>query len=83
MTLRLDISEIAGAFPAYRVAVVRAHGLRIAPGRPPGVAALVAEVEREVLARWGTAQPSEIPEVAAWREAYKGFGWCLSLKPSA
>lgn len=74
MSLTLDISEIAGDFPAYRVALVRADGLAIEPGRPPGVAALVAEVEREVLARWGEAQPSEIPEVAAWRDAYKDFG---------
>jgi len=72
--LVLDISEIAEAFPDYRVALVRADELCVPAHRSPALAALVETVEEEVRAEWGEAQPSEIPEVAAWRNAYKGFG---------
>lgn len=74
MPLVLDIGAIADDFPTYRVAVVRADALAIPAETPPALAAEVAETERAVAAEWGEAAPSEIPEIAAWRDAYKGFG---------
>src|ERR1700752_714755 len=70
----LSIAEIADAFPQYRVPVVVAEGLAIAPERPAALDALIAEREAAARAQWGGAELSQIPGVAAWRAAYKGFG---------
>ena len=72
--MRVSIAEIADPFPSYRVAVVVAEGLAIAPDRPPSLDALIAEREAAARAEWGATELSQIPGVAAWRAAYKGFG---------
>lgn len=72
--MQVSIADIAGAFPDYRVAVVVAEGLAIAPERPPALDALIAEREEAARARWGGTELSQIPGIAAWRAAYKGFG---------
>jgi DNA/RNA-binding domain of Phe-tRNA-synthetase-like protein len=74
MPLELSIAEIRDRFPAFRVAVVVAEDLRIAEARSPELEALVADREAECRAAWGRVELAEIPGVAAWRTAYKGFG---------
>ena len=70
----LTIAELLPRFPAYRVALVVAEGLALETARPPELAALIAGVEAEVGEAWGERPSGEIPEIRAWREAYKGFG---------
>ena len=72
--MQISIAEIAGKFPDYRVAFVVAEGLTIAPERPPALDALIAEREAAARATWGGMELSQIPGIAAWRAAYKGFG---------
>ena len=72
--MRVSIAEIVEAFPAYRVAFVVAEGLTIVPERPSALDALIAEREAAARAEWGSTELSQIPGVAAWRAAYKGFG---------
>src|SRR3954451_16531014 len=74
MTVALSIADIAEAFPEYRVAFVVAEGLTIAPERPAALDALIAAREAEARAKWGGTELSQIPGIAAWRAAYKGFG---------
>jgi DNA/RNA-binding domain of Phe-tRNA-synthetase-like protein len=72
--LQISITDITHAFPDYRVAVVVAEGLTIAPERPPALDVLIAAREQVARAQWGGTELSQIPGVAAWRAAYKGFG---------
>lgn len=72
--MHIDISEIAGEFTDFRVAVVVAERIEIEPGRTPELAALIAEREAACRAAWGGMELSEIPGVAAWRKAYRAFG---------
>lgn len=72
--MKLDISNIAVAFPDFRVAAVVAEGLSIAPQRSPELAAHIAQTEAACRARFGGMELSEIPGVAAWRRAYRAFG---------
>jgi len=72
--LQISIADITSAFPDYRVAAVVAEGLTIAPERPAALEALIAAREEAARARWGGMELAQIPGVAAWRAAYKGFG---------
>lgn len=72
--MHISIADITNAFPDYRVAVVVAEGLAIAPDRPAALDALIAQREAAARAAWGGTELSQIPGVAAWRAAYKGFG---------
>ena len=72
--MQIDISDIAGSFPEFRVAVVIARGLAIRPERPSDLDALIATSEAAARERWKGLELSEIPGVAAWRKAYRAFG---------
>jgi DNA/RNA-binding domain of Phe-tRNA-synthetase-like protein len=72
--LQISIADITNAFPDYRVAFVVAENLAIAPERPAALDALIAEREAAARARWGGTELAQIPGIAAWRAAYKGFG---------
>jgi DNA/RNA-binding domain of Phe-tRNA-synthetase-like protein len=72
--LQISIADITNAFPDYRVAFVVAENLAIAPERPAALDTLIAEREEAARARWGGTELSQIPGIAAWRAAYKGFG---------
>src|SRR4051794_16323949 len=72
--LQISIADLTNAFPDYRVAFVVAESLTIAPERPAALDALIAEREDAARARWGGTELSQIPGIAAWRPAYKGFG---------
>lgn len=72
--MQISIADITKAFPDYRVAVVVAENLSIAPERPAALDALIAAREAAARAQWGATELSAIPGIAAWRAAYKGFG---------
>jgi DNA/RNA-binding domain of Phe-tRNA-synthetase-like protein len=72
--LQISIAGITSAFPDYRVAFVVAEGLTIAPERPAALDQLIAEREAAARTRWSGTELSQIPGIAAWRAAYKGFG---------
>ena len=72
--MRISIADITNAFPDYRVAFVIAEGMTIASERPAALDALIAEREAAARERWGGVELSQIPGIAAWRAAYKGFG---------
>lgn len=72
--MQISIAGIAEDFPAYGVAFVVAEGLAIAPERPGALDALIAEREVAARERWSGTELSQIPGIAAWRAAYKGFG---------
>ncbi len=74
MSLSLSIAELLPRFPDFRCAVVLAEGLAIPPERSPALDALIARREADCRTRWEGTELSEIPGVAAWRAAYKGFG---------
>ena len=74
MPIDVSIADIAENFPDYRVAVVMAEKLAIAPERPPGLAALIAAREAAARTAWAGHELAQIPGIAAWRRAYKGFG---------
>jgi DNA/RNA-binding domain of Phe-tRNA-synthetase-like protein len=70
----LSIEALTERFPQFRVAFVVAEPLAIAPGRSARLAAEIAAAQEECGRRWRGMELSAIPEVAAWRSAYKGFG---------
>ena len=72
--MKIDISEIAADFPAFRVAVVVAEGLVIADGRSSVLESEIAAREAACRTRWGGSELSQIPGIAAWRKAYRQFG---------
>jgi DNA/RNA-binding domain of Phe-tRNA-synthetase-like protein len=69
----LSIHELVERFPDFRVAFVFAEPLTIG-ARSLLLSKDIAEAEQECRRRWGGFELSAIPEVAAWRVAYKGFG---------
>ncbi len=71
---RLSIEDLTQRFPLFRVAFVFAEPLTIAPQRSAALAEEMAAAEGQCRRRWGRMELSAIPEVAAWRAAYKGFG---------
>ncbi|WP_342360746.1 B3/B4 domain-containing protein [Terrarubrum flagellatum] len=74
MCTALSIAEIAPRFPKARIAFVFARNLDITTARPPELDALIAKREADCRTRWSGVELSQIPGIAAWREAYKGFG---------
>jgi DNA/RNA-binding domain of Phe-tRNA-synthetase-like protein len=72
--IELSISELVPRFPDFRVAVVVAEGLELRTERAQALDRLIAEREASSRARWADKELSEIPGIAAWRAAYKGFG---------
>lgn len=70
----LSIEEVLERFPDYRVALVVARDLAIPDHSPPQIADYVSSAERAIIEDWGDRPVSEITEVAAWRQTYKGFG---------
>jgi DNA/RNA-binding domain of Phe-tRNA-synthetase-like protein len=71
---KLSIEALTERFPEFRVAFVLAEPLAINAARSPQLARDIADAEETCRRRWGGMELSAIPEVAAWRSAYKGFG---------
>jgi DNA/RNA-binding domain of Phe-tRNA-synthetase-like protein len=74
MTLSASIGEVVSRFPRFRAAFVVAENLSLAPERSAELDDLVREREEESRRRWAGCELDDIPGVAAWRAAYKGFG---------
>ncbi len=72
--MNIDISEIAGDFPGFQVAVIVATGLDIPESRPSGLSDFIALAEAAVRNRYNGQALSEIPGIAVWRHAYRRFG---------
>jgi DNA/RNA-binding domain of Phe-tRNA-synthetase-like protein len=70
----LSVSELVPRFPNFRVAVVVVEGLELRTERTEALDRLIAEREEASRERWADKELSEIPGIAAWRAAYKGFG---------
>ena len=68
-----SIEDIAQRFPDFRVAFLIAEPLTVG-ARGAELASAIAAAETECRRRWSGMELSAIPEVAAWRSAYKGFG---------
>lgn len=71
--MHLDIREVSVPFPAFRVGVVVAGDLTIA-ARSPELDALITARQSATRTLWGGRELGDIPAIAAWRLAYKGFG---------
>ena len=70
---QLSIEDLTERFPEFRVAFILAEPLTVAP-RGPRLGEDIAAAEDACRRRWGGMELAAIPEVAAWRAAYKGFG---------
>lgn len=72
--MRLDLSDLLPRFPEFRVAALVVTDMRVPAMRPPALDAEIAAREAACRAAWGGRELADIPGVAAWRVAYKGFG---------
>jgi len=71
--LSVEVDErVFAANPGYVAAVVLAEGIGNGPGDDAS-SALLAEVERELLAR-GLERAADDPHIAEWRAAFSRFG---------
>ena len=70
----LDISDVSGSFPAFRVALVVVDGLAIPAGRPPLLEAFIEETVARVARDLAGIDLADVPELKAWRQTYRGFG---------
>src|SRR2546423_1477423 len=71
MSLSISISDVAHAFPAYRVAFVVAEDLSIHSERPPTLDKLIAEREQVARARWNGTELSQKPGEVVYADATK------------
>jgi DNA/RNA-binding domain of Phe-tRNA-synthetase-like protein len=69
----LDIEEVIGSFPSFRVALVVAEAPTIATARTPTLEAVIADIEAQATRDLGSVELADIPELKCWREAYKAF----------
>lgn len=65
--------QIVERFPSIVGGVLVADGVRNGPA-PAELVAAFEEEQRAVLARLGDTPLSEVPSLAAWRRAFRGFG---------
>lgn len=72
--MRFTVTDIVEQFPAYRVGVVVATGLRIPPAYSAALEREVSEAEASAARVLDGVALAEVPELRAWREAYKAFG---------
>jgi len=70
----LDISEVAGNFPAFRVALVVVDALVIPAERPPMLEAFIDETAARVARDLAGLDLADVAELKAWRQAYRAFG---------
>jgi DNA/RNA-binding domain of Phe-tRNA-synthetase-like protein len=72
--ISLDIAEVAGNFPAFRVALVVADALVIPAVRSPRLEAFVEETAARVARDLAGVELANVAELKAWRQAYRAFG---------
>jgi DNA/RNA-binding domain of Phe-tRNA-synthetase-like protein len=73
-SVSLDISEVTGNFPRFRVALVVVDGLIIPVERPQALAAFVEDTTAQVARYLAGVELADIEELKAWRQAYRAFG---------
>ena len=66
-------SDVLALRPDYRALLIVATGIRGGPTDAASDAALLA-AEEGVRRRLSGEPPESLPEIAAWREAFLGFG---------
>jgi len=66
-------SDVLERFPSTIGGVIEATGVTNGP-TPPGLADAFGAEQAAVLARIGATPLSELPELAAWRRVFRGFG---------
>ena len=66
-------AAVLGRFPTIRGGVILAEGLRGGP-TPPALRDTFQGEQQAVLARIGDTPLAELPSLAAWRSAFRGFG---------
>ena len=69
-----DIRDVLPDFPTFRVALLVASPLAIPASRSPAIEDYVARAEADAAAGLGEAALADLPELAAWRAAYRAFG---------
>jgi DNA/RNA-binding domain of Phe-tRNA-synthetase-like protein len=74
MPVAVTIAELTEHFPSFEAAVLVAEHLDVPAVRPAGLDAVIREREEACRSRWGGTDLSQIPGIAAWRNAYKAFG---------
>jgi hypothetical protein len=67
LALKLVIADLTPNFPDFRVALVVAEGLTIAPDRSATLKSEIADAEARRREPWSRVELSAIPGVAAWR----------------
>ena len=72
--ISLDISDVLPAFPGFRVALLVAAPLAIPTARSATVEDYISRAEAEASASLGEAALADLPELMAWRAAYRAFG---------
>ena len=72
--MHFSLMEITASFPAARVAAVVFEGGAILPARSARLSHIIGEIESAARERFSGLELSQIPGVAAWRAAYRGFG---------
>jgi DNA/RNA-binding domain of Phe-tRNA-synthetase-like protein len=66
-------AEVTGLCPGYAALLIVADG--VTPGPTDAASdALLAAAERRAAGRLAGRAPEELPEVSAWRDAYRAFG---------
>ncbi len=70
----LDISEVAGNFPRFRVALVVVEGLVIPAESPPALEAFVEETAAQAARDLAGMELADIADLQVWRQAYRAFG---------
>ena len=73
-SMMLDIGDVLPAFPDFRVALLVAAPLAIPATRSPAVEEILSRTAAAVAAELGAAVLADLPELAAWRAAYRAFG---------
>jgi DNA/RNA-binding domain of Phe-tRNA-synthetase-like protein len=73
MTIFRYHPDIFARYPGLHAAIVLAYGLTNAAS-PPALQSAYLEEQRQTLARLGDTPLSEVESLAAWRQAFRGFG---------
>jgi len=70
----LDIADVIGRFPDFRVALIVAEDLAIGAERPRDLDAQIHKAESRIAADLAATELADVPELRSWREAYRAFG---------
>ncbi len=72
--ITLDIQDIIGDYPAFRVAFAVLRGIRPPGDCGPGIEALAADAEQQAVATLAATEIAALEEIRQWRGAYRSFG---------